>query len=174
MRDTAEQGVPGLRSVVRLGWAADDDAELRLRKSTLTVAAVTITILSTIWVATFLALGRPIAAAIPALYQVASVIGLIALSRTRNFRAFRAVQLTLMLVLPMLLQWSVGGFVNASAVGIWSFVAGLGAVSSMALVGRSRGSSPSSASSARPGSSIRSWPRTLHRSRSSCGRRSSP
>jgi len=126
------------RRLIELGWAPDDDAELRLRKSTLTVAAITISVLAFAWVGTYAALGLPGAAAIPAAYQGATVVGLIWLARTGDFRSFRLSQLGLMVALPFALQWAIGGFVNSSAVSLWSFIAALGGV----FLYGSRGSLP--------------------------------
>ena len=50
------------------------------------------------------------------------------LARTKRYDLFRAVQLGMWLVLPFLLQWSLGGFVDASAVCLWALVAPLGAM----------------------------------------------
>src|SRR3970282_1150197 len=66
-------------------------------------------------------------------YSVAVSTSLVVYARTRRFRLFRSTQLILILVLPFLLQLALGGFVNASAVIIWSLLAPLGA---LAMSGR--------------------------------------
>jgi adenylate cyclase len=119
---------PLLLRVLRLGCDPADSEELRTRKVTITVAALTIAVLSFAWVGTYLALGLPLAAAIPATYQVVTVVGLIAFWRTKAFGPLRLTQLLSMTVLPFLLQWVVGGYENSSAVSLWSLVAALGAV----------------------------------------------
>ena len=63
--------------------------------------------------------GHPVSAAIPALYQVITVAGLVVLARTRRFGVFRTTQLVAFLVLPALLQASLGGFVASSAMILW-------------------------------------------------------
>lgn len=98
------------------------------RRTTLVVASGTIALLSFVWVATYLALGRPLAAAIPFAYQVATVIGIVALSRRLRFAWYRASQITMMLLLPFLLQWSLGGYAASSAVSLWALVTALGSV----------------------------------------------
>ena len=117
------------RLVVRLAFVgvtpADTD-EVRTRKVTLTVAAMTVTALAVIWVGTYLALGLPESAAIPFAYQIASIVSLVILSRTKDFRSFRVSQLALMLLLPFLLQLSLGGYVASSAVILWALVGALG------------------------------------------------
>src|SRR5439155_20533390 len=51
-----------------------------------------------------------------------------AFARTKRYRLFRASQLSMMLALPFLLQWSLGGFGNSSVVALWAFTAPLGAL----------------------------------------------
>ena len=116
------------RRIVEMGCTPDDPEEVRLRKATLTVAAITISVLAFVWVATYWALGLAGAAAIPAFYQVATVIGLIGFARSKAFGPFRLSQLGLMIVLPFALQWTIGGFVASSAVSLWSLIPALGAV----------------------------------------------
>jgi mannose/fructose/N-acetylgalactosamine-specific phosphotransferase system component IID len=55
---------------------------------TLIFASVLIALISLISVATYFAYGYPTSAAIPALYQLATVVGLVVLARTRRFGVF--------------------------------------------------------------------------------------
>jgi guanylate cyclase len=57
-----------------------------------------------------------------------TVIGLVTFARTKRLAPFRGTQLSMMLVLPFLLQISLGGFRPSSAVGLWAFTAPLGAL----------------------------------------------
>lgn len=114
--------------VARIGVDPSDPPDVRLRKGTLTLTAISITVLATIWVLMYLALGRPIAAAVPLAYQVASLASLAWFARTHRYDAFRITQVVLMLCLPVLLMWSLGGFVNGSVVMIWAFAAPVGAL----------------------------------------------
>jgi class 3 adenylate cyclase len=118
---------PPLERLALIGVVADDSDEIRLRKVTLTLAAVTVTALSVVWVGTYLALGLPTSAAIPFGYQVASVVSLVAFGRTKDYRVFRFTQITMIILLPFLLQWSLGGYVASSAVSIWAIVGVFGA-----------------------------------------------
>ena len=111
-----------------MGVTPADTGEVRDRKVTLTLAAVTVTALAVIWVGTYLALGLPSSAAIPFAYQFASLVTLAVFARTKDYRFFRASQLVLMLLLPFLLQLSLGGYVASSAVSLWALVAALGAL----------------------------------------------
>lgn len=82
---------------------------------------------SVIWWMGFFILGKPWSAIIPLSYQIITYVSLAALVRTRNFRFFRTMHLTLILLLPAMLQWSLGGFVNSGAMIIWAFATVLGA-----------------------------------------------
>jgi class 3 adenylate cyclase len=117
-----------VRRLARVGVRPGDEPDLVVRKETLTIAASTITLLAGVWVATYLLLGRPLAAVIPLFYQVVSVAGLVAFARTGAMAPFRSAQLSLMLVLPFVLQWTLGGFANSSAVSLWASVAAFAAV----------------------------------------------
>ena len=107
------------------GARPDDSYEERLRKASLVLGAGLITILACAWTGTYFALGLPRSAAIPLIYQLATVVTIVAFLRTDRFRVLSVVHLVLMLFLPFLLQWSLGGFVESSAVSLWAFVAPL-------------------------------------------------
>ena len=119
------------RSIERLslvGVATSDPDGIRVQKVTLTLSAVTVTALAFAWVGTYMALGLPGSAAIPASYQIASVVTLVAFARSKDYRFFRFSQIVLIFVLPFLLQWSLGGYVASSAVSLWALVGVFGAV----------------------------------------------
>jgi len=110
------------------GSLLTDSPDERLRKSALVLSSLLITFLSFIWVGTYAALGLWRSALIPLAYQVASLVGLAFFARTKRYSAYRASQVAMMLLLPFLLQWSIGGFVESGAVALWAFVAPLGAL----------------------------------------------
>ena len=87
-----------------------------------------ITLLSFIWVGTYWALGLYVSAAIPFAYQAVSAANLAVFAKTKRYRFFRTCQLALGLVLPFVLQLSLGGFLPSSGVVLWSFTAPLGAL----------------------------------------------
>jgi adenylate cyclase len=111
-----------------VGSLPSDTPDERLRKSALVLSSLLITVLSLVWVGTYSALGLWRSALIPLAYQVASLVGLAFFARTKRYAAYRASQVAMFLVLPFLLQWSLGGFVESGAVAIWAFVAPLGAL----------------------------------------------
>jgi adenylate cyclase len=106
----------------------DDPEEERVRKAALILLVALIVPLSTVWVVTYAVLGLWWSAVIPLAYQVLSTVGLAAFVRTKRFQRFRTVELSLMLLLPFVLQWSLGGFRASSAVAVWAFVAPMAAL----------------------------------------------
>jgi guanylate cyclase len=124
-----------LERLADLGARPEDSHDERLRQGTLIFSSLLITVISTIWVTTYLAYGDPVSAAIPGFYQVITVIGLAVLARTRRFGTFRTTQMLMFLVLPALLQVSLGGFVASSAMILWAIFTPLAA---LALLGIGR------------------------------------
>ena len=107
---------------------ADDSPDVRIRKVALLLSALTVTPLAVVWVVTYWLLGLRLSAAIPLAYQVVSLTTLVIFFRTKRYRLFRFSQLLLMLLLPFLLQWSLGGFIASSGVILWSLTAPMGAL----------------------------------------------
>jgi adenylate cyclase len=108
--------------LIRIGALPDDSDEDQLRKSTLVGGSLFIMLIAPVWIGTYAAHAEWLAAAIPLSYEVLTVVSLIYFARTKRFRTFYLNAFTLMLILPMLLQWSLGGFVASSGVVLWSFV----------------------------------------------------
>lgn len=81
-----------------------------------------------VWSAAYFLLGVPLAGSIPFAYGVTSLVSLFIFQRTGNYAAFRTSQLLLILLLPFLLMIVLGGFVNSSAVILWSLVCPMGAL----------------------------------------------
>jgi class 3 adenylate cyclase len=117
-----------LERTAAVAVAPEDPEDVRIRKASLILLVALIVPLSTVWVVTYALLGRWWSAAIPFAYQVLSAAGLAVLLRTKRFQRFLAVELTLMLLLPFVLQWSLGGFQASSAVAAWALVAPMSAL----------------------------------------------
>jgi adenylate cyclase len=119
----------GLRAgFFRIGVRPTDRPDERLRKAALVGTSTAIAVLAIFWVAAYLVMGQPLAAAIPFAYQVISLGSLVYLARTKDFERYKLLQVLAILVLPFLLQWSVGGFINSGAVMIWAFSAPVAAL----------------------------------------------
>jgi class 3 adenylate cyclase len=117
-----------MQRLARIGVLPSDPEELRIRKEVLTLSSVLMASLAVIWVVTYGTLGLWWQAAIPFAYQVASAVSIYTFARTRRYLLFRRSQLWLTLVLPFVLQWSLGGFAASSAVALWAFASPLGAL----------------------------------------------
>lgn len=115
-----------LRRLAFVGVADGDSDQVRAQKATLTLAAACVTGLAVLWVGTYWMLGLSQAAAIPFLYQVASVASIVIFARTKGYGLFRSSQAAMMTILPFLLQWTLGGYVASSAVSLWALVAAIG------------------------------------------------
>jgi len=107
---------------------ASDTDEQRLRKAVLILLAVIYTALGIVWSIAYFALGRPLAGSFPLGYSVISTLSLIYFFRAKTYKFFCRGQLALILILPVLLQWSLGGFAASGAVVIWSILAPIGAL----------------------------------------------
>ena len=112
----------------RIGESADDPPDVRLQKSLLVVGSLMFSLAGASWGLAYFLFREPLAGTIPLAYAVISSLSLAWFGLTRRFRVFRAGQLVLILLLPFLLMIALGGFVNSSAVILWSFICPLGAL----------------------------------------------
>lgn len=111
-----------------LGALPSDTDDMRVRKATLTLSTALFGLLAAIWGTVYLVLGFPVAGSIPLVYVLLSAAGLGFFGRTKRYGFFRASQLGLLLVLPFLMQVSLGGFHASSGVLLWGFAVPLGAL----------------------------------------------
>jgi class 3 adenylate cyclase len=111
-----------------IGQRATDTDDIRAQKATLVLGSTTIVVLATAWVAIYGALGLYASAAVPFAYQVTTFASLLAFARNGQLPWFRASQLSIMLVLPFVLQWSLGGYASSSAVSLWATISVFGAL----------------------------------------------
>lgn len=105
-----------------------DTKEYQLRKTVLILLAGTYGILGFIWAAIYFNLGLHLAGSFPLGYSIITCATLLYFFKTKHYRLFCLSQLLLILVLPFLLQWSLGGFAPSSAVIIWSILSPVGAL----------------------------------------------
>ena len=117
-----------LRRVAMVGSAEEDSDLVRLRKRTLNLAAFLIAVVTPLWTTLYLLLGLWVSAAIPFAYAVVTFTFLWLCSRFPLYRWFRIVEMSMMIMLPFVLQFSLGGFANGSVVALWALTVPLGAV----------------------------------------------
>jgi guanylate cyclase len=112
----------------RIGGDPSDSDETALRKRLAVVLCAGTLPLTLLWSTIYLAVGAPIAAAIPGFYTVFTPINTAIFAHTRNFRFYRFTQLLLILLLPWLVSLSLGGFKPSSVVIIWAALCPLGSL----------------------------------------------
>jgi adenylate cyclase len=98
----------------KIGVGPSDNSDLRLKKTLLLGIATMVALAAFFWSAVYAA--------------VVSSLSITVFILTRRYQFFRFSQLLLILVLPFLLMLSLGGFVNSSAVILWSLLCPLGAL----------------------------------------------
>jgi guanylate cyclase len=117
-----------LSSISRIGSDPNDNDDIRLQKSLLVICAFPFMVAGVAWGLMYVFFSEPLAGAIPLSYSIISMLSIINFGRTRQYRIFRFSQLTLILLLPFFLMAALGGFVNGSAVVLWSLICPMGAM----------------------------------------------
>ena len=79
--------------------------------------------ISLIWAFLYILFGLYLPAAIPLFYSLVSFLNLWFYKRNKNLLVVQKVQMYLVLILPFILMWSLGGFAKGSYVMIWAFFA---------------------------------------------------
>lgn len=105
-----------------------DTPEEKRRKVALTMAAVMVSIAGVVWSVMYAWFGLMISAVIPITYSIVVSISLIYFIVSKRLSQFLFTQLTLMLLLPFFLQWSLGGFSSSGVVMFWAILAPVGAL----------------------------------------------
>jgi adenylate cyclase len=118
----------GLQLLANLGCIPSDSDEERLKKATLAFASIACQIIGYLWGLIYWVFGFTLAGLIPFGYAIISLISLFFFIKYKNFKFFRVSQLTLILLLPFLLQWSLGGVKGSGAVMVFSVLSPLGAM----------------------------------------------
>ncbi len=125
---TANTRRSALAAISQIGRKTDDPPDIRLKKSLLVVGSMMFIAAGALWGVTYILFQEPLAGMIPLSYALISFLSVVHFGLTRQYRFFRASQLALILLLPFLLMIALGGFINSSAVMLWSFICPLGAL----------------------------------------------
>lgn len=110
------------------GYMQGDSDELKVKKSSLTILSIPFAMAGLVWGTMYFANGLLLSGLIPFSYGVLSVLSFIYFTISKNYVVYRNSQLILILLLPFLLQISLGGFISSSAVIIWAFISPMGAL----------------------------------------------
>ncbi|HEY4655570.1 MAG TPA: hypothetical protein VIH22_13705, partial [Cyclobacteriaceae bacterium] len=113
---------------IDLGQHPADSKEERLRKSSLLVMSWPFALAGLVWGVLYFANDLIVPGLIPFTYGLLSLASIAHFSVTTRYTFFRNSQLFLILILPFMLQTSLGGFVPGSAVIIWAVIAPAGAL----------------------------------------------
>ena len=105
-----------------------DTQEDKLRSSLLIFACAFMNFAVMFWLAIYWLMGQNYSTNIPLAYQAVSLSSLVYYLKTRNFKLFRFIQLSLFLFAPFVMQWSVGSSITSSGVTIWALLAPVGAL----------------------------------------------
>ena len=111
-----------------IGADPSDDEEQRLRKILLLTAAYLILPLAIVWGGIYLLAGAAGAGLIPWGYAALSVLSIGVFGVVRTYWWFGLSQLALYTVLPFVLMWVLGGFVEGSAVALFASAAPIYAI----------------------------------------------
>lgn len=117
-----------VRRAAELAAKPDASDEDRMASGLFLLMVAASALAGALWGIGYALLGRPLSALIPGGFAVvvAGIAGVLVRSRRLNW--LRELLLLLILLLPPLLQVSLGGYVKGSAVVVWSFCAPLGAL----------------------------------------------
>lgn len=121
-----------------MGAAPSDSEDLRLKKAVMTIVSTSIAFLAIFWGSLYIYSGYALSGAIPLAYSVFSFSSTLHFFKTKHFAFFCFSQQLLILLLPFLLMWSLGGFANGSVVMVWAFFAPLAALFLIDLKAASR------------------------------------
>src|SRR3990172_6251684 len=128
--DSAD-GLTGRSLLVRLEKLVaepGDDPELKLRKALLVPVSFLFILAAVLWGVMYWLFDEPLAGAIPFSYGVFSLLTFAGFLATRRYDLYLTAQLVLILLLPFLLMVALGGFVNSSAVVLWSVLCPMAAL----------------------------------------------
>ncbi len=108
--------------VERIGARPADTEDERLCKRLTSATALMTGMAGFVWGLIYFAFGEWLPGTIPFAYGVIIHLSVLIFSITGNVRFLRRVLLTILLLLPFLLMWSLGGFVLGSVVAAWAML----------------------------------------------------
>ena len=100
----------------------------KLKEISIIIVPMLIGPISFVWALIYLLYGQYTAAVIPIVYSFISLFNLWHYKKTSNLAAIQKTQMFLVLTLPFLLMWVLGGFANSSYIMVWAFFAPIAAI----------------------------------------------
>lgn len=117
-----------IKKLSHIGVLSSDDEHTIVKKVALTLLPFFVFFPAALWSLLYIYLGNIQASIVPLFYIFISMTSAFYLYKTKKFIHFEIVQLLLILILPFLLMWILGGFSQGSFVMIWAFYAPVVAV----------------------------------------------
>ena len=111
-----------LLRVLEIGCLPTDSDQTRVTKEVFVVIGLGAAIAGIVWAFMYTALGKPLSALIPLTISVAIAAVMLRFVATKHLGLLPYPILGLGIVLPLLLQLSLGGYVHGSAVVMWAFM----------------------------------------------------
>lgn len=114
-----------LRRILEIGCRPTDSDQERVTKEVFVVIGLGASVAGVLWALMYTALGRPVSGLIPLTISLAVAAVMARFVRTKRLGLLPIPILGLGVLLPLLLQLSLGGYVHGSAVVMWAFMAPL-------------------------------------------------
>jgi len=114
-----------LRQVLEIGCLPTDSDQERVTKEVFVVIGLGATLAGVFWAVMYVALGKPLSGLIPLVISVVVVAIFARFVQTKRLGLLPVPFLGFGILLPLLLQLSLGGYVRGSAVVMWAFMAPL-------------------------------------------------
>ena len=105
-----------------------DSEDERLRKTLLLFTCGLMNVAAAFWLLIYWIMGMRLPTNIPLGYQVVSALTLLVYLKTKNFAFFRFIQISMLLFVPFVIQWSIGNFISSSGVVLLALLAPVGAM----------------------------------------------
>jgi diguanylate cyclase (GGDEF)-like protein/PAS domain S-box-containing protein len=115
-------------SLTQLQTGKLDLQDEKIKRLSVIIVPLIIAPISFLWAFIYYLSGETLAASIPLFYTAISIINLVHYHYTKNLLIMRKTQMLLILFLPFLLMWALGGFAQGSYVMIWAIFAPIGAL----------------------------------------------
>ena len=112
-----------------IGGVSHDTDEVRGIKNQLVLLAVLMSVGGIIWGLLLCYFRIYGAALIPFGYVIISCLNLVYLNYSKNYQSSIVLQIAISMILPFMLQWTLGGFVASGSVMLWSTLALIGSIS---------------------------------------------
>src|SRR5712691_8648957 len=105
-----------------------DSEDERLRKTLLLFTCGLMNVAAGVWLLIYWVMGLRLSTTIPLGYQIVSALTLLIYLKTKNFAFFRFTQISLLLFVPFVIQWSIGNFISSSGIVLLALLAPVGAM----------------------------------------------